>query len=32
VLRIGDHEIEPSIHDPVLGDEEFTTPFSVIDC
>jgi hypothetical protein len=31
-LSLGNHEIRTSIHDPVFGDEEFTTPFSVIAC
>jgi hypothetical protein len=31
-LSLGNHEIETSIHNPVFGDEEFTTPFSVIAC
>jgi hypothetical protein len=31
-LSLGSHEITTSIHNPVLGDEEFTTPFSVIAC
>jgi hypothetical protein len=31
-LSLGDHEIKTSIQAPVLGDEEFTTPFSVITC
>jgi hypothetical protein len=31
-LSLGDHEIETGIQNPVLGDEEFTTPFSVVKC
>jgi hypothetical protein len=31
-LSLGSHEIKTSIHDPVFGDGEFTTPFSVIAC
>jgi hypothetical protein len=31
-LSLGKHEIKTSIHNPVLDDEKFTTPFSVISC
>ena len=31
-LSLGSQEIKTSIHDLVSGDEEFTTPFSVIAC
>ena len=31
-LSLGSHEIKTSIHDPLLGDDEFRTPFSVIAC
>ncbi len=31
-LSLCNPEIKTSIHNPVLGDEEFTTPFSVISC
>ena len=31
-LSLGNHEIKSSTHHPEFGDEEFTTPFSVIAC
>ncbi|HWI00138.1 MAG TPA: hypothetical protein VNT27_07390 [Propionibacteriaceae bacterium] len=31
-LSLGNHEIQTTIENPVLGDEKFTTPFSVIAC
>jgi hypothetical protein len=31
-LSVGSHELRTFIHDPVFGDEDFLTPFTVVSC
>ena len=31
-LSVGPHELRTFIHDPVFGDEDFPTPFTVVSC
>ena len=31
-LSVGTHELRTFIHDPVFGDEDFATPFTVVSC